>query len=190
MWEWFDKFGWCVDFCQWWCIKLSRRQSRCMLWSPTEKVPEGQEWVKSVYNDGEELKTGVRTTIYLRESLQSLRWLIPKVAQPHHQRQYPPIYPANTYLHPAPTPKPPTSTPICVVEMVTHPYRIGPSKPVIWMPVWMPRDTPAHFSQHTDSETCNTFATVAFHSHHLMPMWTVFSCLWYPSTQFLSIVSH
>jgi hypothetical protein len=42
------------------------------------------------------------------------------------QRQCP-VYPVNTYLHTPPTPEPP----VCVFEMVTHPYRIRPSKPVI-----------------------------------------------------------
>ena len=50
------------------------------------------------------------------------------------QRQYLPIYPVNTYLHTAPTPKPPTSTPVHIFETVTHPHRIGPSKPVIQVP--------------------------------------------------------
>jgi hypothetical protein len=50
------------------------------------------------------------------------------------QRQYPPIYPVNTYLHTAPTPKPPTSTSVHIFEMVTHPCGIGPLKPVIRVP--------------------------------------------------------
>jgi hypothetical protein len=44
-----------------------------------------------------------------------------------HQRQYLPIYPTNTYLHTAPTPKPPTSIPVCVFKMVTHLHSGGVS---------------------------------------------------------------
>jgi len=53
------------------------------------------------------------------------------------QRQYPPIYPVNTYLHTAPTPKPPAPTPTFIFETVRHPHGIGPNKPVIRVPAWM-----------------------------------------------------
>src|SRR5882762_7585513 len=57
----------------------------------------------------------------------------------------------------------------------------------------MTKDTPAHFAQRTDHahrEICNTFATVAFCSHHPMPIWTFCSCLLYLTTQFFSVASH
>ena len=53
------------------------------------------------------------------------------------QRQYPPIYPVNTYLHTAPTPKPPAPTPTFIFETVRHPHGIGPNKPVIRVPARM-----------------------------------------------------
>jgi hypothetical protein len=43
--------------------------------------------------DGKECGMGVRTTIYLREQLQSPRWLMLKVAQP----QVPPLKKSETY---------------------------------------------------------------------------------------------
>ena len=48
-----------------------------------ERVPEGLERVVQQVYSGKEWETGVGMAIYLREWLLSLRWLIPKVAQPH-----------------------------------------------------------------------------------------------------------
>jgi hypothetical protein len=58
-----------------------------------------------------------------------------------HQKQHLLIYPVNTYLHTATIPKPPISTPICVLEMIQHLYRIGPTKPVIRVPVLTAAET-------------------------------------------------
>src|SRR6266436_2419460 len=55
----------------------------------------------------------------------------------------------------------------------------------------MTRDTPAQPAQHMrHHESCDTFTTVTFCSHHPMLMWTVCSCLRYPTTPFLSVASH
>jgi hypothetical protein len=63
------------------------------------------------------------------------------------QKQYPPIYPANTHLHTTPTPKPPTPAHINIFETVRHPHGIGPTKPVIRTPVSLTGDTLAPHSQ-------------------------------------------
>jgi hypothetical protein len=63
------------------------------------------------------------------------------------RRQYPPIYPADTYLHTTPTPKPPTPAPINIFETVRHPHGIGPTKPVIRTPVLLTGDMLAPRSQ-------------------------------------------
>jgi len=52
-----------------------------------------------------------------------------------HRKQHPMIYPANTYLHTTTLSKPPISTPIRVFETIRHPYGIGPTKPVVRVPV-------------------------------------------------------
>jgi len=48
-----------------------------------------------------------------------------------HQRKYP----VNTHVRTASTPKPPAPTPIRVFETIRHPLGIGPTKPVIRVPV-------------------------------------------------------
>jgi hypothetical protein len=66
------------------------------------------------------------------------------------QRQHPPIYPANKYLHTTPIPKPPAPASTHVFETVTHPHGIGPSKPVIRVPTLMTGHAPTHPAQHMD----------------------------------------
>ena len=63
------------------------------------------------------------------------------------QRQYPPIYPANTYLHTTLTLKLPTPAPIHIFETVQHLHKIGPTKPIIRMPVSLTGDMLAPHSQ-------------------------------------------
>jgi len=60
------------------------------------------------------------------------------------QRRYPPIYPANTYLHTTPISTPPTPTPTHIFETVQHLHGIGPNKPVIRVPVRMEMATSTH----------------------------------------------
>jgi len=57
----------------------SRGGRRCRV--DVKRVLEGLEWVKQCIVCGEECGIGMGITIYLRESLQSPKWLIPKVAQ-------------------------------------------------------------------------------------------------------------
>jgi hypothetical protein len=47
----------------------------------------------------------------------------------------PPIYPTKNYIYKYPPSQLP-STPPPVIETIQHPYGIGPSKPVIKVPVW------------------------------------------------------
>jgi hypothetical protein len=61
------------------------------------------------------------------------------------QRQHPPIYPANRHLHTTLTPKPPTPAPNHIFETVRHPHGIGPTKPVIRVPV---QNIPASLAPH------------------------------------------
>ena len=60
------------------------------------------------------------------------------------------IYPTNTPIHKHPISKSKPASSFRIFEMVTHPYGIGPSKPVIWVPTQMTGDTPAHHPQHMD----------------------------------------
>ena len=51
------------------------------------------------------------------------------------RRQHRQKYPMNTHVRTASTPKPPAPTPIRVFETIRHPLGIGPTKPVIRVPV-------------------------------------------------------
>ena len=46
-----------------------------------------------------------------------------------HQRQYPPIYPVNTYLPLTSASKLPAPTPVSIFKTVQHPHKISPTKP-------------------------------------------------------------
>ncbi|KIM71067.1 hypothetical protein PILCRDRAFT_17416 [Piloderma croceum F 1598] len=71
-----------------------------------------------------------------------------KLHQPIHHKPHLFVYPTNSSVHTPLISKPLPSTQI--FETVTHPYGIGPSKPVIQVPTRMTGDTPAHLAQHTD----------------------------------------
>jgi hypothetical protein len=109
-----------------------------------------------------------------------------------HQRQSLPTYPVNTYLHTTP-----------ILEPPSHFYS------QFWngsAPIWNRTIKTSHPSaclndqEHAHSshsayrschrESCDTFTTVTFHSHYLMSMWTVCSCLWYSAALFLSVASY
>ena len=53
-------------------------------------------------------------------------------------------YPTNTHLHTNATLKPPNLAPIHIFELVWHPHRIEPNKPVIRVPVQMEVATSTH----------------------------------------------
>jgi len=68
------------------------------------------------------------------------------------RRQYPPKYPANTHIPATTISKPPALAPVRIFETVRHPLGIGPTKPIIRVPVSTTMDTPPHpapLAEHT-----------------------------------------
>jgi hypothetical protein len=64
-------------------------------------------------------------------------------------RWRPLIYPVDANIHTASIPKPPTPIPIRIFETIRHPLGIGPTKPVIRVPVSTAMDAVVHPTQYT-----------------------------------------
>jgi len=60
------------------------------------------------------------------------------------RRQYPPKYPTNTHMPATTISKTPALAPVRIFETVRHPLGIGPTKPIIRVPVSTTMDTPTH----------------------------------------------
>jgi len=77
-------------------------------------------------------------------------------------------YPANSYICETPHFRPPAIiTP--VIETVRHPYGIGPTKPVIRVPVTAPSLAP---TQPALPANALVTKTGPFHCHHTLSLWT------------------
>ena len=70
-----------------------------------------------------------------------------KPQQPMHRKHHSFTYPTKIPVHMPVKPNPPPST--CVFETITHPYGIGPTKPVIRVPAQTAMDAPANLMLHT-----------------------------------------
>jgi hypothetical protein len=74
----------------------------------------------------------------------------PRQSESVQQGRFARIYPMNSPIHKHPIFKSKPASSFRVFETVTHPYGIGPSKPVIRVPTRMTGDTPAHHAQRMD----------------------------------------
>jgi len=70
-----------------------------------------------------------------------------KPRQPMRRKHHSFTYPTEIPVHMPVKPNPPPST--CVFETITHPYGIGPTKPVIRVPARSAMDAPANLTPHT-----------------------------------------